>query len=278
MTLAQAPVGLRAAVRRTLGPSAVSSGVFQQAELTASDGGAPPDQFGDSVAIYGSTAVVSAPFKGAVYVFVRSGGAWSQQAELTGDFGFPVAIYGSTVVIGGADPNTGAGAAYVFVRSGSGWSQQAELTASDAAPFGAVAISGSTIVAGASEQNSSTGAAYVFVRSGSVWSQQAELTASDGAPYYEFGFSVAIDGSTAMIGAPNANSSVGAAYVFVQSGTTWSQQAELNDRFAGSFLKSSASRWRSRARPRSSARTVNGAPGRRTCSSNRARPGRSRPS
>ena len=61
--------------------------------------------------------------------------------------------------------------------------------------------------------------------------QQAELAASDGAPGDQFGGGnndvVAIFGSTAVIGAPGKNSHTGAAYVFVRSGSTWKQLAEL---------------------------------------------------
>jgi MYXO-CTERM domain-containing protein len=64
-----------------------------------------------------------------------------------------------------------------------------------------------------------------------MWTQQAELTASDGGANDEFGFAVSVSGGMALVGAPNhqvgANASQGAAYVFVQSGTTWTQQAEL---------------------------------------------------
>jgi FG-GAP repeat len=190
------------------------------------------------VAISGSTVMVGAPYKsshtGAAYVFVQSGTAWSQQAELTaadaaaGDqFGNAVAISGSTAVAGAYIKNSNTGAAYVFVLP----SQQAELTASDGASgdnFGwSVAISGSTAVVGAPYKNSGTGAAYVFVQSGTAWSQQAKLTASDAGASDEFGYSVAISGSTAVIGTPGKNSWTGVAYVFVRSGTAWSQQAEL---------------------------------------------------
>jgi hypothetical protein len=67
-----------------------------------------------------------------------------------------------------------------------------------------------------------TGAAYVFAPSGTGWSQQAELTASDGAAGDHFSFSVAISGSTAVIGAPLKNSQTGAAYVFVLPSMHWS--------------------------------------------------------
>jgi nucleoside-specific outer membrane channel protein Tsx len=238
----------------------------QQAELIASDGKAN-DIFGLSVAVSGSTAVVGAPggdkFQGAgaAYVFGQSGGTWSQQAELTASdgkandqFGYSVAVDGSTAVVGAYQHTVGSnwnqGAAYVFVQSGGTWSQQAELTASDGKAndiFGlSVAVSGSTAVVGgpqhAGGSNEAQGAAYVFVESGGTWNQQAELTASDGAQSDAFGYSVAVDGSTAVVGAPNktagSNGGQGVAYAFVQSGGTWSQQAELtaSDGAAGDYF------------------------------------------
>ncbi len=211
-----------------------------QAELTAGDG-ASLDYFGYSVAVDGDTAVVgaygNASEQGAAYVFVGSGSSWSQQAELTagdgtaGDrFGISVAVSGDTAVVGAYERAQDQGAAYVFVRSGSSWSQQGELTASDGASldyFGAsVAVSGDTAIVGAYGHASGQGAAYVFT-AGSAWSQQQELTASDGVAPDRFGVSVAMSGTTAVVGAYQRASSQGAAYVFVSSSSSWSQQAEL---------------------------------------------------
>jgi hypothetical protein len=168
-------------------------------------------------------------------VFVRSGTTWSQQAELTGrsgvGFGDSVALSGATAVVG--VPGLGPGRAFVFVRSGTAWFQQAKLTGAGVFTgefFGqSVALSGSTALVGA---DTSPGSAYVFVRSGTTWSQQAKLTAADASAGDAFGASVALSsttasGTTAVVGATNKNESIGAAYVFVRSGTTWSQQAEL---------------------------------------------------
>ncbi len=228
----------------------------QQARLTAADG-AEGDEFGTSVAISGDTVVVGASFatvgtntyQGAAYVFVRSGATWTQQAKLTagdgggGDqFGTSVAISGDTAVVGAPGHGGGAssGAAYVFVCDATSWSQQAELTVDDGSgndQFGsAVAISGDTAVVGANLEtvgsNPEQGAAYVFVRSGTTWSQQAKLTDEDGASSDQFGYSVAIYGDTAVVGAlattVGTTEDEGAAYVFVRSGTTWSQQAQLS--------------------------------------------------
>ena len=158
----------------------------QQQELTASDGAAG-DLFGHSVSVSGDTAVIGAfgrsSQSGAAYVFVRSGGVWSQQQELTAPdgraseaFGVSVSVSGDTAVIGAYNTDSDRGAAYVFVRSGGVWSQQQKLTAADGAAsdqFGlSVSVSGDTAVVGALGKNANRGAAYVFSRSGGVWSQQ----------------------------------------------------------------------------------------------------------
>ena len=228
------------------------SGWAQQAELTASDG-KMNDEFGYSVAVDATagTAVVGAPrhtvgsnlYQGAAYVFVQSGASWTQQAELIAsdggwedNFGWSVAVSGSTVVVAApwhtVGSNTDQGAAYVFVQSDGTWSQQAELTASDGVAYDlfgySVALNGSTAVVGSYEHNNQQGAAYVFAQSGTTWSQQAELTASDGAAYDDFGFSVAVSGTTAVAGAYGHNTNAGAAYVFDGSSGTWIQQQELS--------------------------------------------------
>jgi hypothetical protein len=129
------------------------------------------------------------------------------------------------------------------VRSGDTWAQQGdELTASDGAAqdyFGySVALSGDTALIGAPYRQVGAreleGIAYVFVRSGDTWSRQGDaLTASGGTANDSFGSAVALDGDTALIGAPyhkvGSNTDQGVAYVFVRSGATWSQQGgELN--------------------------------------------------
>jgi hypothetical protein len=97
-----------------------------------------------------------------------------------------------------------------------------------------VALSGDTALVGAyfdDDAGSDAGAAYVFVRSGTSWSQQDKLIASDAAAADLFaGGLIALDGDTALIGAPfddDAGSQSGSAYVFVRSGTSWSQQEKL---------------------------------------------------
>ncbi len=101
----------------------------------------------------------------------------------------------------------------------------------------AVAVSGDTVVVGAPAEEDAAGAVYVFVRAGRTWSQQALLKASSVRPGDLFGYSVAIAGDTVAVGArsrgPRDDESdtgaaeSGSAYVFVRTGTSWSQQARL---------------------------------------------------
>ena len=206
----------------------------QQAYLKASNTGAS-DYFGSSIAVSGDTVVVGATNEGS-----SATGVNGSQAD---------------------DSASASGAAYVFIRNGSTWSQQAYLKASNTGAsdyFGSsIAVSGDTVVVGATNEGSSatgvngsqaddsasaSGAAYVFIRNGSTWSQQAYLKASNTGAGDNFGYSIAVSGDTAVVGAYRERSNAtgvngnqtdnsapysGAAYVFVRSGSTWSQQAYL---------------------------------------------------
>jgi hypothetical protein len=225
---------------------------------TARDGVAN-DSYGYSVAASGDTVVVGAHLdgfgggvrQGSVYVFSRSSGDWTLQQKLTAfdgaseeRFGSSVAISGDTLVVVAPYDTTGTtyyhGSAYVFVRSNGFWSFQQKLAANDGAMYdqfgAAVAISGNTVVAGAfSDDNGAKadqGSAYVFVRSNGVWSFQKKLTANDGEAMDQFGGSVAISGDTIIAGAllddVETAKDAGSAYVFVRSGTVWTQQEKLS--------------------------------------------------
>jgi hypothetical protein len=233
----------------------------QQAELAALDG-ADDDNFGYSVAVYGDTAVIGAPCdsdsgtcSGAAYLFARSNGIWEQAAKLTAadgvaddNFGYSVALNGDIAVIGAPYagrvwPQYYCGSAYVFSRSVSSvtneiaWKQQAKLTASDGESgdnFGtSVAVYGDTAVIGAPYNDSvgrDSGSTYVFTGSNGIWEQTAKLTASDEEAGDRFGYSVALDGDTAVIGMPNdsdAGTRSGSAYVFTGSDGIWEEEAKL---------------------------------------------------
>jgi hypothetical protein len=223
---------------------------FQQ-ELTAADG-ASGDLFGNGVGISGTTVVVGASGhqvsrnagQGVAYVYTFGGNTWSQQQELTASdgnandqFGRKVAIDGSTIVAGAFDHAGSKGAAYVYTFSGTTWSQQQELTAPDGKTgddFGqSVAISGGSIVVGAGGHavngHTAQGAAYSYTLSGSTWFFGQEMTAANGVANAIFGLSVAISGTTALVGANGQNvgslDQQGAAYI--QDSATSTAQVTL---------------------------------------------------
>ncbi len=214
---------------------------IEQAKLTAHDL-APADWFDRAVAVSGNTALVGAWYHhgaaGAVYVFTREGSTWTEQAELTAAdrqadayFGTSVALGGDTAVVGAAGAQDDSGAAYVFVRGHGRWTQQAELRAPGnpcCATFGtSVALSGATVLVGAGFARGNKGAAYVFTKVGEQWSPRATLLANDGQAGDWFGWTVALSGGTALVGAWYRQGSRGAAYLFVRQGRGWRERAEL---------------------------------------------------
>ena len=125
-----------------------------------------------------------------------------------------------------------AGARYPVVVDPRMYVEIQTLRASDATindTFGIVlAQSGDTVLIASPNKNLSRGVVYVYTRSGLQWREQAKLTAMDAAPLDNFGSSLAIDGDTAIIGAPQKNKQQGNAYVFLRSAGKWSQQAKLS--------------------------------------------------
>ncbi len=229
----------------------------EQQRLMPSDGAAG-DTFGYAVAVSGDTAVIGAAQKrvgantqqGQAYVYVRAGTTWTEQQKLIASdgaasdrFGIAVAISGDTIIVGAAQKQIAAkmmqGQAYVYARAGTTWTEQQKLVASDGAAqdgFGvAVAISGNTAVVGASQKTVAAkmkqGQAYVYARTGTTWTEQQILIAANGAAADLFGAAVAISGDTTIVSAPDktvgGNASQGQAYVYVRTGTVWTEQQKL---------------------------------------------------
>ena len=230
----------------------------QTAKLVASTGN-PFDDFGSSVAIGEDTIAVGAPVDsdlgfgaGAVYVFERSGDAWTEVAKLRGEygsrnFGLSIALSADTMVIGAAFDDYG-GSAYVFERVNGTWQHAAQLRASDGSfgdVFGySVSINAATIVVGAPSDDL-IGSVYVFQRAGNIWQQTAKLTPGDGILYDEFGRAVAAGSGTVVVGAPS-NAGSGAVYLFKRSSGGWQRvdkiaasDAALGDYFGWSVAASS---------------------------------------
>ena len=222
----------------------------QMAKLTAVDGAAE-DLFGLSVSLSGDTAIVGSRTddlgldSGSVYIFERVGGVWTQMARLTAADGAAGDLFGSSVSVSmsGATAAFGAfrdddlgedsGSVYIFKNIGGIWTQVAKLTAADGeagAAFGySVSMSGDTTIVGASNSELGKGSAYIFREIGGVWTEIARLAADDAADWYGFGQSVSIDGDNAAVSAFVSDGSVtiGAAYVFRESGGVWRQVAKV---------------------------------------------------
>ena len=206
---------------------------------------------GRSVAISadGNTAIVGGfgdnSYQGAVWVYTRSGSTWSQQgsklvgtgvSNIAARQGWAVALSadGNTALIGGWQDNSTKGATWVFTRSGSTWSQQGSKLVGTIVSSGtkqgysvALSADGNTAIIGGIGENSGKGASWIFTRSGTTWSQQgSELVGTGGSSDAQQGCSVVLsaDGNTAMVGGYANNSGIGAAWVFIRSTGTWSQQ------------------------------------------------------
>ena len=206
---------------------------------------------------------------GAAYVFTKSNGVWGKDALLRTDrvetakltaavnaefdrFGYSVAVYGTVVVVGAYFYDGEKGAVYVFAKPSTdgGWGNSTEtaiLTASDGDDddqFGySVAVDDDTVVVGARHDDEKKGSAYFFVKptTSNGWadwddstdSETAKLTASDSEKSDEFGYSVALNGDTVVIGAYNdkideddESNRSGSAYMFAKPEDGWVNSIE----------------------------------------------------
>jgi hypothetical protein len=175
--------------------------------------GAPAESSATST-INGNQSDTSAPGAGAVYVFTRVAGVWTQQAyvkasnaRLGAYFGNAVAVSSDTLVVGSSRESSAA-----------------------------TTINGNE----ADTSAGAAGAVYVYVRTAGVWSKQAYVKASNGRLGAYFGYSLALAGDTLVVGAQGESSGTatingsesdtsasgaGAAYVYVRAAGAWMQQA-----------------------------------------------------
>jgi hypothetical protein len=206
------------------------------------------DFFGYSVALSGTTAVVSSPdypgsdASGAAYIYVKGASAWPTTPTATlldpgaryGDyFGWSVAVSGKTAVVGayGTELATDyGGAAYVYVEGASGWPTAPTVTLKDPPAvesdgFGtSVAVSGKITVVGADGADTDAGAAYIYAEGTSGWRTTPTASFNDPAAVADdaFGAAVAVSGKVVVVGAPNTGGYDGAAYLYVKGTSGWS--------------------------------------------------------
>ncbi len=242
--------------------------IFQQT-LKSSDI-ASYDLFGSSIAIDGSYIVAGAyahddliSNSGAVYIFKNNNGIWSEIKKITASdagendyFGYSVAISGDYVIVGAyGNDNKGydSGAAYVFKNSGDTWEEVAKLTASDKAEkdlFGySVSISGEFAIVGAYQNDikgSNSGSAYIFQNLADTWSETQILVPDKAVIEDNFGYSVGISGTNAIIGSPGRDSTntiieTGRAYIYKYSSGTWTEEIALQEENPATYNRFGAS-------------------------------------
>jgi hypothetical protein len=208
--------------------------------------GPEESEFGASIAIADGIALVGAPsarvsgsVSGAVYAFRRDGSAWAGATRLDPPdptegqrFGEVLAFTGDRAAVG--NPFAAVPAVWVVPRAGQDWGvPEAVLPAPNgASAFGWVlAMDATTLLVGAPLVEEGPGAVYVYERDDSAaWSGPETLTptGNDPGPVY-FGFSLALSGNRAIVGAVGDDGGAGAAYVFERSGIgeAWEQTARL---------------------------------------------------
>jgi hypothetical protein len=190
----------------------------------------------DATGINGNQSDNSIPQAGAVYIFTRSGGRWTQQAYIkASNTGEKLPGEGEALVGGGDGDQFG----FSMSLSADGNTLAVGAVGEDSTAMGINGNQTDNAAVGA-------GAVYVFRRTGSTWAQQAYVkpqTPANNAAGDLFGFSLGLsaDGNTMAVGvydeggsARTVNGAVdnmrggsGAAYVFTRTGTTWAQQAYI---------------------------------------------------
>jgi len=236
-----------------------SNGVWGAPQKLSPTGGVHFPQIGYSVALSqdGYTALIGGPGDadgvGAVWVFMRANGVWTQQGnklvgsgataagqpgQIQAGQGYSVALSadGNTAVEGGPGDGAGGsgiGAAWVFTRGNGVWTQQGNKlignTKNGNQQGSAVAISGdgnTVLLGGPQGVLGLTGGVWVFARSNGAWSQQAgPLAGPTSSKFSGEGTSVALnaDGNVAVIGGPGDNN----AWLFTRANGTWTDKQEL---------------------------------------------------
>jgi len=244
-------------------PARRTDGIWQLGPRLADPGSQDSPKFGSALAMQGTRALIGAAWRvtaggsrtgdATFYDFVE--GTWSPGAILSpGDdasgsyYGQAVAVDGDTLAISAGNESNADGrrhqAVHVFTRAAEGWAHQARLGDPEEPEPGeddgfgfSLDLSGGTLIVGVpyrgtSFSNIKNGAALIYERTGNAWELAAEL---DGEG--NFGTSVAVEGNTAVIGAPEfvpfEEAERGAAYIYTRDEAGgWTRSASLTDSIA----------------------------------------------
>jgi len=158
----------------------------------------------------------------------------SEPAKLSSETSAPGDGYASVLAMSGRTALIGApsqGLVYVYERTDDGWVETTRLPAEGTEQgngFGfSVAISGDTALIGAYDGTAKAYSVRVFDRDGGTWSEGAPIVVDDSEESDQFGATLAMEGDTAVVGAPGDSHYSGSAYVFARANGQWTQEAKL---------------------------------------------------
>ena len=244
----------------------------EEQKLLSSDAAAN-DFFGISLDTDGNTIVVGTSYDddpvsglldvGSVYAYTFDGSQWVERQRISPSdpsqsqrFAASVAVDGDTLIVGASQDDAAgnsSGAAYAFEFDGVVWKEQQKLVGGDSTNsdfFGiSVAVDDNILLVGATgddDQGSSSGSAYVFVRSNGLWKENQKIVPSDVDTADTFGTSVAVDGSTLLMGSWRSDSpenDSGAAYIYRRGVGGWVEEEKfvLESPIGGEFYGVSVS-------------------------------------
>ena len=216
-----------------------TDGMGEMARLSVD--GARGTKFGSAVALGDDIAVIGAPAyadgRGAAFVFVRDGDAWSLLSMIEGDgteaaegeeegrpegFGASVAVHGDWILVGAPGGTVDmflramfsqgqpSGAAYAFRYADGAVERAAKLVpqfGAEGATFGfSIAAHDNMAIVGAPTTDAFAGGAHVFALAYDTWTWTARLMPFDSRPGAMFGASVGLANGQAIVGAPGAGS------------------------------------------------------------------------
>jgi len=224
-----------------------------QQKLQASDS-APGDQYGWSIALQGDTLLIGARFdddrgfnSGSIYAYTLTDGVWVERQKFSApdgavndQYGYTISLDGDLAFIGTPfDDDNGfeSGSVYIYTRIAGLWTVEKKITAYDGEPgdqFGwSVALSAGSALIGArfdDDEAFNSGSAYLYNRTAQTWHMKQKFTASDAAVNDQFGWTVALDDQTAVIGArfnDDMGINSGSAYVYTLIDKVWGQHQKL---------------------------------------------------
>lgn len=191
------------------------------------------DFFGQSIAVTDNYLAISQPANDKIFFYRNNAGSWVADGSIvegSSGYGGPIAISGNTFVLGTPDSGINGGAVVYERDNGGTWQRMGDIVPDSldvGSIFGfSVAVSGNTILGTVLDVLAQEARVYVFEKNGEDnWLEKGKLATDDLSNESLFGFTIAIQGNIAVVGAPLYDDSRGAAVVFEKNAAgNWVQK------------------------------------------------------